>query len=86
MPTELNEVSSKSSLRTLRGGSNATIIALAKAGLPMVAEALSEDSLADTNPLYFQVDPQDRREAAMVTAFALQRLAQDGLDWGCAVS
>jgi hypothetical protein len=32
---------------------------------------------ADNNPLYFQVAPQNRREAAMVAAFALQRLAQD---------
>jgi len=55
----------------------ATIIALANAGLPMVAETLSEDSLADTNPLYFQIAPQNRREAAMVAAFALQHLAQD---------
>jgi ABC-type branched-subunit amino acid transport system substrate-binding protein len=56
---------------------HATLTALAKAGLPMVAEALSEDSLADNNPLYFQVAPQNRREAAMVAAFALQHLAQD---------
>jgi ABC-type branched-subunit amino acid transport system substrate-binding protein len=56
---------------------HATITALANAGLPMVAAALSQDSLADNNPLYFQVDPQDRREAAMVAAFALQHLAQD---------
>jgi ABC-type branched-subunit amino acid transport system substrate-binding protein len=55
---------------------HATITALANAGLPMVAAALSQDSLAN-NPLYFQVDPQNRREAAMVAAFALQHLAQD---------
>jgi hypothetical protein len=55
----------------------ATITALARAGLPMVAAPLSEDSLADGNPLYFQVAPQNQREAAMVAAFAKQRLAQD---------
>ncbi|AHH98184.1 hypothetical protein GCM10010174_80220 [Kutzneria viridogrisea] len=47
-----------------------TIDALTTAGLPMVASTLSADSLVDKNPLYFQVAPQNRREAAFAAEFA----------------
>lgn len=42
-----------------------TIGALSRAGLPMIAVTLSADKLATTSPLYFQVSPQNRREAAV---------------------
>ncbi|WP_329066885.1 hypothetical protein [Amycolatopsis sp. NBC_01480] len=51
----------------------ATIRALGNAGLPVVASTLSADGLADQNPIYFQVAPQNRREAAVAAAFATQR-------------
>ncbi|MET8998422.1 hypothetical protein [Amycolatopsis sp. NPDC004169] len=49
-----------------------TIAALTNAGLPMVASTLSADPLADLNPMYFQVTPQNRREAAVAAGFATQ--------------
>ena len=54
-----------------------TISALSVAGLPMVAAALTEDSLATDHPLYFQVAPQSTREAAVAAAWANQQLAVD---------
>ncbi|MEV0071544.1 hypothetical protein [Amycolatopsis sp. NPDC050768] len=50
-----------------------TIRALGDAGLPVVASTLSADGLADQNPVYFQVAPQNRREAAVAAAFAATR-------------
>jgi ABC-type branched-subunit amino acid transport system substrate-binding protein len=50
-----------------------TIRALGNAGIPVVASTLSADDLADQNPIYFQVAPQNRREAAVAAAFALQQ-------------
>ncbi|WP_239154437.1 hypothetical protein [Amycolatopsis sp. FDAARGOS 1241] len=50
-----------------------TIRALGDAGLPVVASTLSADGLADQNPVYFQVAPQNRREAAVAAAFVAQR-------------
>ncbi|HET6503761.1 MAG TPA: hypothetical protein VFG87_23675 [Amycolatopsis sp.] len=49
-----------------------TINALTNAGLPMVASTLSADGLADLSPMYFEVAPQNRREADVVAAFADQ--------------
>jgi ABC-type branched-subunit amino acid transport system substrate-binding protein len=46
-----------------------TISALSNAGLPTVASTLSADGLADLNPMYFQVAPQNRREAEIAAAF-----------------
>jgi len=46
-----------------------TIQALTDAGLPMVASTLSADGLADQNPMYFQVTPQNRRQAAVAASF-----------------
>ncbi|MFI6297032.1 hypothetical protein ACIBEJ_35945 [Nonomuraea sp. NPDC050790] len=48
----------------------ATIHALGKAGLPMVASTLSADRLVEESPFYFQVAPQNRRQAAVAAAFA----------------
>lgn len=45
---------------------------LAKIGLPVVAATLSADVLAN-NRMYFQVAPQNRREAEVVAAYAAQR-------------
>ncbi|MFC3510310.1 hypothetical protein ACFORO_09065 [Amycolatopsis halotolerans] len=50
-----------------------TIRALGDAGIPVVAATLTADQLADQNPIYFQVAPQNRREAAVAAAFAAQR-------------
>lgn len=45
---------------------------LAKVGLPVVAATLSADELANSQ-MYFQVAPQNRREAEVVAAYAAQR-------------
>ncbi|WP_020665064.1 ABC transporter substrate-binding protein [Amycolatopsis benzoatilytica] len=50
-----------------------TIRALGDAGIPVVAATLSADQLADQNPIYFQVAPQNRREAAVAASFFAQR-------------
>ncbi len=47
-----------------------TVRALATDGLPTIGASLSEDQLSDSNPLYYQVSPQNRREAAVAAAFA----------------
>ena len=49
-----------------------TINALANAGLPSVGAALSADSLTVNHPMYFQIAPQNTREAAVAAAFAGQ--------------
>jgi len=49
------------------------IRALGAVGLPVVAGTLSADELAN-NQMYFQVSPQDRREAEVAAAYAAQRL------------
>ncbi|MGH3623458.1 MAG: hypothetical protein ACRDQ5_16950, partial [Sciscionella sp.] len=46
-----------------------TITELTNAGLPVVASTLSADHLGDGHPMYFQVSPQNRREAAVAAAF-----------------
>jgi hypothetical protein len=51
-----------------------TISALSNVGLPMVASTLSADSLIDDHPLYFQVSPQNTREAAVAAAWADQQV------------
>jgi hypothetical protein len=47
-----------------------TIEELTKAGLPMMAAALSADPIAERSPMYYQVSPQNRREAAMAALYA----------------
>jgi hypothetical protein len=49
-----------------------TINALADQGIPTVAATLSTDSLADDLLMYFQIAPQNRREAAVAAAYAAQ--------------
>ncbi len=48
------------------------IRALAAVGLPVVAATLSADELAN-NQMYFQVGPQNRREAEVAAAYAAHR-------------
>lgn len=57
-----------------------TVLALAIDGLPTIGASLSEDQLADSNPLYYQVSPQNRREAAVAAAFATTLRAQGKVD------
>ncbi|MET0236053.1 MAG: ABC transporter substrate-binding protein [Kibdelosporangium sp.] len=47
-----------------------TIDALSRIGLPMVASTLSADHIPDRTPLYYQVSPQNKREAAMAASYA----------------
>ncbi|MFC0038050.1 ABC transporter substrate-binding protein [Actinomadura rayongensis] len=47
-----------------------TIRRLTGIGLPMVATTLSADALVQKSPLYFQVSPQNRREAEVAAAYA----------------
>ncbi|UXY21237.1 hypothetical protein N8I84_22990 [Streptomyces cynarae] len=54
-----------------------TIGALTRVGLPMVATTLSADTLPENSALYYQVSPQNRREAAISAAYA-DHLADSG--------
>jgi hypothetical protein len=54
-----------------------TITALANAGLPIVAATLSADNLAANHPMYFQVSPNNSREAAVAATFAKQWLLKN---------
>lgn len=54
-----------------------TIGELTRVGLPMVATTLSADTLDDHSPLYYQVSPQNRREAEVAAAYA-GHLADEG--------
>lgn len=49
------------------------IRALGAVGLPVVAATLSADELANNHQMYFQVAPQNRRQAAVAVAYAAQR-------------
>lgn len=49
-----------------------TIRVLHRAGLPMVAAALTANGMADASQLYFQVSPDNTREAAIAANFARQ--------------
>ncbi|MEV0371297.1 hypothetical protein AB0I10_15930 [Streptomyces sp. NPDC050636] len=53
-----------------REATNRTIRKLTAAGLPMVATTLSADSLVRQSPMYFQVSPQNTREADVAAAYA----------------
>lgn len=50
-----------------------TIRALAQKGLPVVAAPLSADVLADSNSLFYQIAPQNRRQAEVAAAYAANR-------------
>lgn len=56
-----------------------TIRALASAGLPTVAATLTADTMVDVSKLYFQVSPQNAREAK-VAAAGVARLLATGKD------
>lgn len=55
-----------------------TIGQLTRVGLPMVATTLSADTLDDHSPLYYQVSPQNRREAAVGAAYAAHLAGEEG--------
>lgn len=55
-----------------------TIRALGHAGLPMVAATLSADSLTNYSDMYFQIAPQNRRQAAVAARYALHVLLPAG--------
>ncbi|MFB7497247.1 hypothetical protein ACFC09_21600 [Streptomyces sp. NPDC056161] len=57
-----------------------TIGALTRVGLPMVATTLSADTLPENSALYYQVSPQNRREAAIAAAYADHLADQKALD------
>ncbi len=48
------------------------VATLGKAGVPVVATTLSGDGMADHSPLYFQMVPDNRREALLVTSYAVR--------------
>jgi hypothetical protein len=50
---------------------------LAVAGIPSIGATLSTDVLADSSPLYYQIAPQNKREAAVVAAY-VRDLQQTG--------
>ncbi|MEJ3651379.1 ABC transporter substrate-binding protein [Actinomycetes bacterium KLBMP 9759] len=56
-----------------------TIKALAAAGLPTVAATLTADTMVESSKLYFQISPQNRREAAVAAAH-VDRLMAGGRD------
>jgi hypothetical protein len=58
-----------------RAATAATIEALAAVGLPTVSATLSADSLVDVSRLYFQIAPQNRRQAEVAAAYAGELLA-----------
>ncbi|MGW2566222.1 hypothetical protein [Streptomyces sp. NPDC001537] len=55
-----------------------TIHRLTRIGLPMVATTLSADTLPEASPLYYQVSPQNRREAAVAAAYSKHLVADSG--------
>lgn len=56
-----------------------TIAELTRVGLPMVATTLSADSLPGASALYYQVSPQNKREAQISVAYAGHLLAEKRL-------
>jgi hypothetical protein len=60
-----------------RAATITTIHELTRIGLPIVATTLSADLLDDQSPLYYQVGPQNIREAAIGAAYA-KYLADQG--------
>ncbi|MGG7575395.1 ABC transporter substrate-binding protein [Streptomyces sirii] len=62
-----------------REATNRTIRRLTAVGLPMVATTLSADTLVRQSPMYFQVSPQNSREAEVAAAY-LDHLVGPGTD------
>jgi ABC-type branched-subunit amino acid transport system substrate-binding protein len=63
-------VSSRATVETIR--------ALGAAGIPMIAAPLTADNLQQESPLYYQVSPQNRREAQMAAKYARHQLGITG--------
>lgn len=61
-----------------REATNRTIRKLTAVGLPMVATTLSADTLVRQSPMYFQVSPQNTREAEVAAAYADHLVGQGG--------
>ncbi|MFF4947809.1 hypothetical protein [Streptomyces chattanoogensis] len=61
-----------------REATNRTIRKLTEVGLPMVATTLSADSLVRQSPMYFQVSPQNSREAEVAAAYAAHLVRTTG--------
>ncbi|WP_107069041.1 hypothetical protein [Streptomyces sp. 150FB] len=57
-----------------------TIRKLTRVGLPMMGTITSADSLTDVSALYFQVSPQNRREASVAAAYADAHRARLGIE------
>jgi ABC-type branched-subunit amino acid transport system substrate-binding protein len=55
-------------LNESRDSTVTTLRELAGYGIPVVAAPLSADRLADENPMYFQIAPQNRRQADVIAA------------------
>lgn len=66
-----------------RAATIATIKALTAAGLPVIASTLGADVLADQNQMYFQVAPQNRRQAEVIAAYAasLRQSGSSSIGW-----
>jgi ABC-type branched-subunit amino acid transport system substrate-binding protein len=63
-------VSSQATVQTIR--------ALGEAGIPMVAAPLTADGIERESPLYYQIPPQNRREAQVAARYARQQLNATG--------
>lgn len=55
-----------------------TIKAIGAAGLPMVASSLTADGIERESPLYYQIAPQNRREAQVAVRYAREQLGVTG--------
>ncbi|ASO19576.1 hypothetical protein FHR81_000746 [Actinoalloteichus hoggarensis] len=58
-----------------RKATEQTIVAFAEKGLPIVAATLSAEEMPKASPLYWQVSPDNTREAEVAAAFAANELA-----------
>jgi hypothetical protein len=55
-----------------------TIKAIGRVGLPMVASSLTADGIEQESPLYYQIAPQNRREAQVAARYVRDRLRVTG--------
>ncbi|MEV6286434.1 hypothetical protein [Kribbella sp. NPDC051770] len=62
-------------LHESRESTQAMVKELASAGIPSIAATLTADTMVDTSRLYFQISPQNRREAAVAAAYLNQLMA-----------
>lgn len=66
-------------LHESRESTQAMVKELAAAGIPSIAATLTADTMVQTSRLYFQISPQNRREAAVAAAY-LDQLMTKGHD------